>query len=291
VLLFFAVILPLSGNEFSSEFLGNIKKLDLSRVFGTGHVKKWDPMGSHLATEIFGDESESDESDESDESNESDDNDGEQEIDDQKDDITNVTKYPPFIGADVILTGLTTHDGAKLKNQPGKITGFNKATKVWKIELTGPKLEYFKEFHYTHAKSENIQVIPQPQTIDPDTKQPIENLTSMSLKYGVGPDGYINGSKKDPDNTQTAYKLVDPGFIDYIEELIKTMQETGNQFNFETIEQDMKESSKPQHCAACSKRLTDPSIWSRTVNIDKKNGEFLINSYHIKCMYNAPFKV
>ena len=176
-----------------------------------------------------------------------------QEIDDQKDDnddqkdTTSVKN--PIIGTNVIITGLETDKGRMLNGLAGVLTGYNKDTKRWSVNL---------------SDGQNIKI--------------------LEDKFNIKTD---QSDKKHDD----LYKLVDPGFIDYIEELIKTMQETGNQFNFETIEQDMKESSKPQHCAACSKRLTDPSIWSRTVNIDKKNGEFLINSYHIKCMYNAPFKV
>ena len=95
----------------------------------------------------------------------------------------------------------------------------------------------------------------------------------------------------DEDHGIQQYKMRYPNFIDNIVKLVENLKAADKQYNFEVIEQDIKEEAKPHFCFACSKKLVNVSDWSTTINIDKKNGEFVKNSYHIKCLYNAPFKI
>jgi hypothetical protein len=118
---------------------------------------------------------------------------------------------------------------------------------------------------------------------DPDKQEPDKQEPDKQEPDKQEPDKQDNG--------QASYKLVDHGFIDYIEQLIHTMQETGHQFNFESIEADAKEAIKTHYCFSCSKRLTDDTKWATTINMVRKTGEFQQNTYHTKCLYSAPFKI
>jgi len=264
---------PLSGKPFTENFQTMIKKLNLDRVGGGGYTHPWHPS-SQIAGEIFGDASD-------DEYGTSDSDTADEERD---------IYYPPFIGADVSLINLMSVDGQKLNGSVGKINTYDVEKKRWSIKLDGGGTK--------KVKTENLLVIPAPQTIDQDTHEPIENNTSMSLTYGVGADGNVliappnsvktsTGGLSGPDSTET----IDQNFIDYIEKLITTMRETGHQFNFEAIEEDAKEAVKTQYCFGCSKRLSDDSKWSSTVLLNKKNGGFEKNTFHIKCLYNTSFKI
>ena len=191
--------------------------------------------------------------------------------------------YPPFIGADAVLGGLTSVDGQKLNGLKGKLTAYDVEKKRWSIALDGGGTK--------KIKVENIEVIPLAQTLDPETHTLIENVTSMSLAYGVDPSGNVLTGPISKISTERVAEMIDPNFIDYIEKLITTMQQTGHQFNFEAIEQDTKEAAKTHYCFGCSKRLQDDSKWSSTVNMNKKSGGFEKNTYHVKCLYDASFKV
>ena len=91
------------------------------------------------------------------------------------------------------------------------------------------------------------------------------------------------------------YTIIGTEFIDYIDQYIEKLEITESKHSFETISKDLKdniqESRRNYYCKACSKRLDDPSTWTRTINIDKKSEDFVSNTYHIKCLYDAPFKV
>lgn len=271
---------PLSGLPFSKSFQLVIKKLNLERVGGAGYVHPWHPS-TLMTGEIFGDSSDDD------------DYSGDIYQTDARDDVSVV--YPPFIGAYVSLTALTSVEGQKLNGVTGTIAAFDVEKQRWSIKLDqgGTK----------KVKAGNLHVIPTPPAVDPNTLKPIENNTLMSLKYGVGVDGNVLTAPLSAPDMNTGHigslrsgkpgstELVDPGFIDYIEKLITTMQLTGHQFNFEAIEQDAKDAAKTQYCFGCSKRLSDDSKWSSTVNLNKKNGGFEKNTFHIKCLYNTSFKV
>jgi hypothetical protein len=257
---------PLSGKQFSESFLTTIKKLNLDRVGAAGYIHPWHPS-SRAAGEYFGDSSD----DESDDTNT-----------DPDDDYKKID-YPPFIGADAVLGGLTSVDGQKLNGLKGKLTAYDVEKKRWSIALDGGGTK--------KIKVENIEVIPLAQTLDPETHTLIENVTSMSLAYGVDPSGNVLTGPISKISTERVAEMIDPNFIDYIEKLITTMQQTGHQFNFEAIEQDTKEAAKTHYCFGCSKRLQDDSKWSSTVNMNKKSGGFEKNTYHVKCLYDASFKV
>lgn len=106
-------------------------------------------------------------------------------------------------------------------------------------------------------------------------------------------------TQSDPDSLKTStstqsakdvskpYELIDPDFIQHIEKLVQTMQETGTNYSFDTI----KPVENIKHCFVCSKKLLTPKEWVSTVNMDRKTGEFTTNVYHIKCLYDAPFKI
>jgi len=264
---------PLSGKPFTENFQTMIKKLNLDRVGGDGYTHPWHPS-SQIAGEIFGDAS---------------DEYGTSDSDTSQDD-DGVVVYQPFIGADVVLIDLTSPDGQKLNGMAGKINTYDMEKKRWGIKMDDGGTK--------KVKAENLQVTPTPQTIDNLTGEPIENNTTMSLKYGVGTDGTVliapsglNGIEISKDESARSYEPIDQTFIDYIEKLITTMRETGHQFNFEAIEQDAKEAVKTQYCFGCSKRLSDDSKWSSTVLLNKQNGGFEKNTFHIKCLYDASFKI
>jgi hypothetical protein len=106
-------------------------------------------------------------------------------------------------------------------------------------------------------------------------------------------------TQSDPDSLETStstqstkdiskpYELIDPDFIQHIEKLVQTMQETGTNYSFDTI----KPVENIKHCFVCSKKLLTPKEWVSTINMDRKTGEFTTNVYHIKCLYDAPFKI
>ena len=163
----------------------------------------------------------------------------------------------------------------------------------WKPRTKGQELLFGSASDIDDEEQVNIQDVELIDDIDTYTKsdsktnnQDTSNLLDTETEVSTQESDTLVSKK---------YTIIGTEFIDYIDQYIEKLEITETKHSFETISKDLKdniqESRRNYYCKACSKRLDDPSTWTRTINIDKKSGDFVSNTYHIKCLYDAPFKV
>lgn len=88
----------------------------------------------------------------------------------------------------------------------------------------------------------------------------------------------------------------DKDFLNWLDEFFKMSKQRGPGFNFESMIVEVSDAVKPHYCFSCSKHLSDPSTWSTTVNMVKQSVSgsapvFEKNTYHIKCLRDAHFRI
>ena len=163
----------------------------------------------------------------------------------------------------------------------------------WKPRTKGQELLFGSASDIDDEEQVNIQDV---ELIDIDTYTKSESKTKNNQDTSNLLDTETEVSIQDSDTpVSEKYTIIGTEFIDYIDQYIEKLETTISKHSFETISKDLKEniqeSRRNYYCKACSKRLDDPSTWTRTINIDKKSEDFVSNTYHIKCLYNAPFKI
>ena len=163
----------------------------------------------------------------------------------------------------------------------------------WKPRTKGQELLFGAASDIDDEEQVNIQDVELIDNIDTYTKSDSKTNNQDTSKLS---DTKTEVSTQDSDTpVSEKYTIIGTEFIDYIDQYIEKLKITESKHSFETISKDLKdniqESRRNYYCKACSKRLDDPSTWTRTINIDKKSEDFVSNTYHIKCLYDAPFKV
>ena len=160
-------------------------------------------------------------------------------------------------------------------------------------------LTSIKKLNLSHLPSEYDVINNQlAEEIDPNFEDQDEELSSkLNVTDGTDLEGALMVAKTDAGSASTkaqeSVKLVGTDFWDFVTDIVRKLEAQNIQhFSFDNDNNDdVKEKCKIHYCFGCSKRLTKENEWSRTINLDKKSGNYINNVYHIGCMYNSPFKI
>jgi len=180
----------------------------------------------------------------------------------------------------------------------GILESGNKINPLTGKEFTSDFLANIKKLNLSHIPSEYDYIV-NTQFGDDSEDEAREGVKKGDISDLASQDddpvGALMVAQTDPGSlkkSSDSIKLVAGDFWEKVENVLAELERRNVQhFSFGDDDEIVKEKYKPQYCFACSKRLTKENEWSHTINIDKKNGNYINNTYHIGCLYNAPFKI
>jgi len=174
----------------------------------------------------------------------------------------------------------------------------NKTNPLTGKDFTPEFLANIKKLNLSHIPSEYDYIVNTQfgDESDDEARQGVKKGDISDVaSHDDDPAGALMVAQTDPGSlkkSSDSIKLVAGDFWDRVENVLLELERRNVQhFSFGDDDEIVKEKYKPQYCFACSKRLTKENEWSHTINIDKKNGNYINNTYHISCLYNAPFKI